>query len=198
MNLKVFVVLPLSLLMFACASGPQKSETTASDSQESASSQPIEESESKTVVEQDVASESADGAFHILYDIPYSENAIVDERVRKECTNFGTQLSDFVVKYAPKYKIDVEQTGGPLPLEGRSVDLQIGKVSSWGNAFIGHKKSVELIIGLQVDGEISNLTTKTRESGGGMWGGFKSSCDVFNRVAKALGKDVAQWLGSQQ
>jgi hypothetical protein len=27
-----------------------------------------------------------------------------------------------------------------------------------------------------------------------MWGGYKSTCGIFERDAEALGKDVAEWL----
>ncbi|MCP4391940.1 MAG: hypothetical protein GY802_26840, partial [Gammaproteobacteria bacterium] len=110
----------------------------------------------------------------------------------------GTQLSDFVMTYAPKFKIDIVQDEGPLPLEGRSVVLEIRNITSWGNAFIGHRKSATVSVELLVDGKTDAFTTKSRESGGGMWGGFKSSCDVFTRVVKTLGKDIGKWLSTLQ
>jgi len=33
-----------------------------------------------------------------------------------------------------------------------------------------------------------------RLSGGGYFGAYRSSCSVLGRIARALGKDVANWL----
>jgi hypothetical protein len=40
--------------------------------------------------------------------------------------------------------------------------------------------------------------TFTRNSSGGMFGAYKSSCAVLNRTSKVLGSDIAQWIVSEQ
>ncbi|MCL9779012.1 hypothetical protein KCG51_08365 [Neisseria subflava] len=43
-----------------------------------------------------------------------------------------------------------------------------------------------------------NKKTFTRNSSGGMFGAYKSSCAVLNRTSKVLGSDIAQWIVNEQ
>ncbi len=43
-------------------------------------------------------------------------------------------------------------------------------------------------------GAVVGTTVLTRSSSGGVFGGFKGTCSILDRVAGALGKDVAVWL----
>ena len=36
--------------------------------------------------------------------------------------------------------------------------------------------------------------TASRYSGGGVFGGYKGTCAIVGRCAKAIGKDIANWL----
>jgi hypothetical protein len=47
---------------------------------------------------------------------------------------------------------------------------------------------------LMQSGKVLATTTKERSSGGGAFGGYKGTCQIFGRVAKTLGSDVAAWL----
>ena len=51
---------------------------------------------------------------------------------------------------------------------------------------------------LYVDGKQVGKKTFTRNSSGGMFGAYKSSCAVLNRTSKVLGSDIAQWVVREQ
>ena len=47
------------------------------------------------------------------------------------------------------------------------------------------------------NGHVIHKTTLNRNSMGGVFGGFKSSCSVLYHTANVLGKDIANWLNTQ-
>lgn len=194
MNIKLVFLSFLSVSLFACATAPQESEPMIEQEQVSTAAQPAQKSEADVSMEKAAA---PDDPFYILMNIPYSANATVAENVMRECTMLGPQLSASVVKFAPRYNIDVVQVEGSLPDTGRTVVLEIQNVYSGGNAWIGHRKSATVNAQLLVDGKTMGTTSKTRNSGGGFWGGFKGSCDVLVRVVDALGRDIGEWLSTQ-
>lgn len=53
---------------------------------------------------------------------------------------------------------------------------------------------VSINIELYKDGELIAQQALSRNSGGGIGGGFKDSCDVLGRCVKTLGKDTSKWL----
>ena len=57
-------------------------------------------------------------------------------------------------------------------------------------------KSVMVRAQLVEDGKVLADRTLNRSSSGGVWGGVSGTCAIFERIAVALGKDVAGWLPS--
>jgi hypothetical protein len=74
--------------------------------------------------------------------------------------------------------------------------MEIVSARSWGNVFIGHSKAATVNGTLYNNGKKVASFTARRVSGGGMWGDFKGSCSVLNRVTKVVAKDIANWLES--
>ncbi len=181
-------VILIVMLTAACAA---KTEKLVSDSP------PKKSEKSNTTAKAEHASFNSKGSFNILVNIPYAENGNIPENVAKECQQLGKQFSNSIVKYAPKHGISVEKSGSALPTKGKSVELEIVDVYSSGNAFIGHRKSATVSAKLMMDGKEVSRTTKTRNSGGGFLGGFKSSCAVLAHTVNTLGSDVGKWLSQQ-
>ena len=69
----------------------------------------------------------------------------------------------------------------------------VNVVGVGGGAYSG-PKSMTVRAELLQSGKVMATTTKERTSGGGAFGGMKGTCQIFGRVAKALGSDVAGWL----
>lgn len=129
---------------------------------------------------------------------PYAEDAKIASNVLTECTQLGAKLSNFLKQFAGKRKIEVIQvTELDTAASGLVLDVQIDDAVSAGNAFTGHAKFMQATGVLYRDGERLAETTYTRNSMGGMFGGYKGSCAVLGRNSKALGKDFATFLKQQ-
>lgn len=133
-------------------------------------------------------------AIVVQADVPFRNEDSIANNVISECIDLGKQFSDSFVKYAKQQKINVVQTEQALPETGRVLKLSIDDVYSAGNAFIGHRKSATVRADLIFDGKVVATTSKTRNSAGGVFGGFKGSCAVLEHTVNTLGSDVAKWL----
>lgn len=138
------------------------------------------------------------GGFNILATIPYGKDSRINDNVKDECYLLGEQFSNSVVRYAPKNKISVTQLAEKPSDNATFVELSIIDVFSSGNAFTGHRKSATVKGDLYLDGKLVATTTRTRDSGGGFMGGFKSSCAVLKHTVNTLGNDIGKWLATKK
>lgn len=129
---------------------------------------------------------------------PYLDETAVPDNIRKECSSLGAQLSASTERYALEQGLKVERVESVDPKQGGAVlQLKIVSAVSSGNAFIGHRKSVTVKAELFRDGQSVAQATRSRDSTGGIAGGFKGSCDVLERTVNTLGSDIAKWLRTQ-
>jgi len=138
------------------------------------------------------------GGFNILAKIPYGKDSRINDNVKDECYLLGEQFSNSVVRYAPKNKISVTQLAEKPSDDKTFVELSIIDLFSSGNAFTGHRKSATVKGDLYVNGKLVATTTRTRDSGGGFMGGFKSSCAVLKHTVNTLGNDIGKWLATKK
>jgi len=178
----------LIVLVVGCSSNPDRGD--------SANRKQVE-SNSSASKNKKVSQVPAEGAFHILQNIPYANNGGIADNVKNECTKLGEQFSNSIKKYASKHGIMITQVADSLPNKGKSVVLSIDNVYSAGNAFLGHRKSATVKATLMLDGKEIASTSKTRNSGGGFMGGFKGSCSVLAHTVNTLGSDIDRWLSEQ-
>ena len=135
----------------------------------------------------------------MIADVPYAEGSRVKANIRKECLKLGTKLASFTQEFSKKQNIDVQLAESiDTSASGRVLQLEITDAVSRGNAFIGHRKFVDVKGILWEDGKKVASFTATRVSGGGFAGGYKSSCAVLGRCVKAIGKDIASWLANPE
>ncbi len=134
-----------------------------------------------------------DDTLYIVTKVPYAHPESIADNIKDECYLLGNQLSDSLTKYAKKQRVKVQQVDGELPQKGKVLALTIDNVYSGGNAFIGHRKSASVTAKLMIDGTQVDHTTKTRDSAGGVFGGFKGSCSVLAHTVNTLGNDIAKW-----
>ena len=124
--------------------------------------------------------------------VPFARHSRVKHNIKTECT-LPKALADSIVKYAAADGIDVVMKNRIKPNQ-IELKVQIDEAVSSGNAFVGHNKFVVISGGL-VKGHAKYYTFDAgRLSGGGYFGAYRSSCSVLGRIARALGKDVANWL----
>lgn len=130
---------------------------------------------------------------------PYAEDAEISSKIRTECVQLQTQLPAFTAQFGKEFGVSVALADGVSPQDGgRVLELEIYEAVSMGNAFIGHQKYSKVRGTLYQDGRKVASFKGMRNSMGGAFGGYKGSCSVLGRTVKALGKDIAQWLGNPQ
>ena len=123
----------------------------------------------------------------------YQDTKKIKPKIKRKCDNLGKDFSNYTQNYLTKYKWDVQQAE-VLSKEGLELKLEIVDLSSIGNPFIGHYKSVEIEAMLYRDGELLDTYSNSKESRGGLIPSFQSSCDVLKMCVKSLGKDIAKWI----
>lgn len=65
--------------------------------------------------------------------------------------------------------------------------------ASHGGGWTG-PKHISVTLDLIKDGKVLQTTTSKRTSNGGVWGAFKSTCGIMDRLAKEVGEDAADWI----
>lgn len=133
----------------------------------------------------------------IVYIKPYvrfAPNSRVAQNIKSECT-LQKSLSQSIVKYAKSNGLNVVIKNN-IKSNELKLDVQIEQAISSGNAAVGHNKFVT-ISGAIIKGNKKYYTfDAARLSGGGYFGVYRTSCSVLNRIASALGRDVANWLAN--
>lgn len=134
------------------------------------------------------------GPITIQNSIPYTPGNTIADNIKQEC-DLTRQLADFIKESAVEKGlelrgVDVLDTSGP----GNVLKIEITRAMSLGNAFIGHRKSTSVKGELYDNGKLLASFTGARNSGGGVFAGFKGSCSVLGRTVKVLGEDITAWL----
>ena len=138
---------------------------------------------------------SADGSIKVASVIPISDAADVRDAVRKEC-DLGGKLSGFIKQFGSNYDLNIEQTTDTGSEQGKFLHVEIINVQGAGGGAWSGPKSVAIEGSLTENGKEVGTFHASRHSGGGAFSGFKSTCAIFGRDVKALGRDVAKWLKS--
>ena len=122
----------------------------------------------------------------------YASNSRIANNIKKEC-KITTQLITFIQESAQKNGVNVKVVNH-IPAGALALNVEITDAISQGNAFIGHNKFTAISGRLKKSGKSIGSFLAARRSGGGFFGGYKSSCSVLGRTVKALGQDVGKWI----
>lgn len=118
----------------------------------------------------------------------------VVESVKREC-GLETMVGDWVLEsVGKKYPGSAKLHQGDGAGNGKVLKVTIVNVVGVGGGAYSGPKSMTVRADLMQSGKVLATTTKERSSGGGAFGGYKGTCQIFGRVAKTLGSDVAAWL----
>ncbi|WP_047236184.1 hypothetical protein [Chromobacterium subtsugae] len=124
----------------------------------------------------------------------YGDPVRINSNIRNECALPEAQAAASL-KGLEEAGISAEAAPeDQLKQSGYYLKLRLENVVSMGNAFIGHHKSVSMIAKLYKNGKLVDTFTGSRDSMGGIMGGFKGSCSVLERCTQTLGKDLAAWV----
>lgn len=134
----------------------------------------------------------AAGTLNIQKSAPYEKDLPVPAAVRAECA-LDAKVPEFVEE-AAKGQFDtinmVDKAGG----SGRSLSMKITGITGTGGGAWSGPKHITVDGTLTENGKPIGSFKATRYSGGGAFGGYKGTCAILGRCAKAIGKDVANWL----
>lgn len=115
--------------------------------------------------------------------------------VRAECaveTSMGNQIFEKVRERIP----GTERTQNLNLAEPNSTVLKVTILSVRGVGGGGWSGSKSIAIRADVlqNAQVIGSKTLSRNSRGGVWGGVSGTCAIMDRIAVALGRDVADWL----
>ncbi len=131
------------------------------------------------------------GTVKVLQTIGFSEGSDVRPKIKDEC-----QLQTKVPKFLKEYSSDVELVASDPGSTGRVLSMRVTQVHAPGGGMFSGPKWMTVTGELHEDGQMLGSFTARRGSGGGAFGGYKGTCSIIGRCAKAIGKDIAAWLKS--
>lgn len=125
----------------------------------------------------------------------YDKDAGVNAKVKDECA-IENRVPFFIQENAKKnFEVvpakDVKEAG-----KAKALTLTIMSVQGVGGGAWSGPKAITVQGTLTESGKVVGTFTARRTSGGGAFGGYKSTCSIFERCAKTLGTDIATWLQS--
>ncbi|ARN19407.1 hypothetical protein [Piscinibacter gummiphilus] len=127
--------------------------------------------------------------------VTYAPNAGVVDKVKEEC-----KIEDMFVREASPFFS--KANGGEATIaadadpKASRVRVQITHVLGVGGGAWSGPKSMSIEASLVENGKVTRTTKLTRSTTGGAFGGFKGTCTILERSAKALGKDVVGWVAN--
>jgi len=112
--------------------------------------------------------------------------------VKNECS-LEMLLGNYALSEIDKRVGSVQSVSAPEQAgSGKLVQLTITSAQGVGGGVWTGSKSMSIRVDVSKEGTIFDSTVLTRSTKGGVYGG--SACVFFDRMTKALGKDVAVWL----
>jgi hypothetical protein len=132
----------------------------------------------------------------ILVQVPavFAPGAPVAEAVKRECGveslvgNHVFQKVSERVSGVGQFE-HIEKAGS-----GKILKLTILSVQGVGGGGWTGPKAITLSASVLQNGQVLQSTVLRRQSSGGAFGGSSGTCPIMERIAVALGKDVANWL----
>jgi hypothetical protein len=123
----------------------------------------------------------------------YASGTDVNPKIKAECA-----LESKVATHV------IEQAGGNFEVvaspslsdagAAKALTLTITDVMGVGGGAWSGAKGITIKGTLKQGGKVIGTFEARRNSGGGAFGGYKGTCSILGRCAKALGKDVSDWL----
>jgi hypothetical protein len=129
----------------------------------------------------------------IIKPVAFKNDAYIRDAVKQECDLTG-KLAQFVEQFAASHYASIVTDSNTAPSDAQVLTMEIEEVQGAAGGAWSGAKSVVVKGSLSQKGKLLGDFKARRYSGGGMFGGYKGTCAILGRCAKALGKDVAEWL----
>jgi len=131
--------------------------------------------------------------FAVLVPAVLDPNAPIGDAVRRECgveSKVGTEVFARVAERYPAEQVaSAAQAGDRLILR-----VTLLSVLGHGGGGWSGTKAIGIRADVLRDSKVIATRTLSRQSGGGVFGGVTGTCAIMDRIAVALGRDVAAWL----
>ncbi|MDJ0851026.1 MAG: hypothetical protein QNK04_21860 [Myxococcota bacterium] len=124
--------------------------------------------------------------------VPYADGAKVRDAVRQQC-ELGEKVASFLAESNGDVKL-VESAGR----KGSVLHLEITQVHASGGGVWSGPKWMTVMGTLKKNGKTVSRFRAKRYSTGGVFGGFKGTCSIIGRCARAIGQDIGAWLQNPQ
>lgn len=120
--------------------------------------------------------------------------APITESVKNKCA-VEAKIGELVFKKISEKFPAAEPLADPRKAGAdRLLKLTIVNVVGVGGGAWSGSKSITLRADLEQNSKVHASKLLTRQSGGGAFGGMKGTCSIMERIAAALGSDVAAWV----
>jgi hypothetical protein len=136
----------------------------------------------------------AAGTLNLQEKAPYDKNVPVPAAVKAEC-GLEEKIVSYVQSSARSFD-KVVLVGDGTKGGGTSLAMKITGITATGGGAWTGPKFVTVEGTLRENGKVTGTFRATRFSGGGAFGGYKGTCAILDRCAKAIGNDVAGWLAA--
>jgi hypothetical protein len=123
---------------------------------------------------------------------PFASDAVVPAKVKAEC-GFETRLPRAVADSAPEVQL---VDGAVSRRKGRSLELVIHDIHAPGGGAFSGPKWATVRGTLHSGGKVVGSFRAKRYSTGGAFGAVMGTCGILNRIANAMGSDIAGFLES--
>lgn len=138
----------------------------------------------------------ADEMVYVQTPATLGPDAPITAAARRECDIPNLVASHALLQLTERGAVQVTRLEAAEPSGQKVLRLTIQSAYGVGGGGWSGPKSIMLRAQLVEDGRVLADRLLRRSSRGGVWGGVTGTCPIFERVAVALGKDVANWVPS--
>lgn len=139
-------------------------------------------------------SASADDRVFVQVPAMIAPEALIPNAVRSQCA-VDRLVGNYALSAVGKRFPSAQSAAAPDQAGGATfVQLTVVSVVGFGGGSWSGPKAMAIRAEILKGGTVVGSTLLTRSSSGGVFGGFKGTCSILDRVAGALGKDVAAWM----
>ena len=139
-------------------------------------------------------SATADDRVFVQVPAMIAPEASIPNAVRSQCA-VDTLVGNYALSAVGKRFPSAQAASAPDQAGVATfVKLTVVSVVGFGGGSWSGPKAMAIRAEILKGGAVVGSTLLTRSSSGGMFGGFKGTCSILDRVAVALGKDVAAWV----
>lgn len=124
-------------------------------------------------------------------------SAPIPDAVREECA-LEMLLGNYALSALNRSAGSVQSVSAPEQAgDNKLIQLTIIAVHGYGGGGWSGSKSMSIRVDIRKGPAAMGTTVLSRSSRGGVFGGVSGTCAILDRVAGALGKDVADWFSRE-